>query len=72
MRLRRLNERHKDYINSIKELKDKCLSFGFNEKVTQTVIQKVSTWTERFGPTNHKKKTEKSPIPWATNFPQFL
>ena len=72
VRLRRLNERHEDYINSIKELKDKCLSSGFNKKVTQTMIEKVSTWTERFGPTNHKKKTEKSPIPWATNFPQFL
>ena len=34
VRLRRLNERHKDFINSTKELNDKCLSFGFNKKVT--------------------------------------
>ena len=72
MRLRRLNERQEDYQNSINELKDKCLSSGFNKKVTQTMIQKVSTWTERFGPTNQKKQTEKNPIPWATGFPQFL
>ena len=72
VRLRRLNERQEDYINSINELKDKCLSSGFNKKVTQTMIQKVSTWTERFGPTNQKKQTEKNPIPWATSFPQFL
>ena len=54
-----MNERHEDYINSIKELKDRCLSSGFNKKVTQTMIQKVSTWTERFGPTYHKKKRQK-------------
>ena len=24
------------------------------------MIQKVSTWTERFGPTNHKIQTEES------------
>ena len=50
VRLRRLNERQEDYINSINELKDKCLSSGFNKKVTQIMIQKVSTWTERFVP----------------------
>ena len=54
-----MNERHEDYINSIKKLKDRYLSSGFNKKVTQTMIQKVSTWTERFGPTNHKKKDRK-------------
>ena len=43
VRLRKLNERHKDYINSKKELKDKYLSPGFNKKVTQTMTQKVST-----------------------------
>ena len=48
VRLRRLNERQEDYINSINELKDKCLSSGLNKKVTQIMIQKVSTWTERF------------------------
>ena len=72
VRLHRLNERQEDYINSIKELKDKCLSSGFNKKVIQTMIQKVSTWTERFGSTNQKKQTEKNPIPCATRFPQFL
>ena len=36
------------------------------------MIQKVRIWTERFGPTNQKKQTEKNPIPWATSFPQFL
>ena len=41
-------------------------------KVTQNMIQKVSTWTERFGPNNQKKQTEKNPVPWATGFPQFL
>ena len=59
-------------MNSIKELKDKCLSSGFNKKMTQTMIQNVSTWTERLGPTNNKKLTEKNPISWATSFPQFL
>ena len=72
VRLHILNERQEDYLNSTKELKDKCLSSGFNKKVIQTLIQKVSTWTERFGPTNQKKQTEKNPIPWATSFPQFL
>ena len=72
MRLRRLNERQEDYLNSINELKDKCLSSGFNKKVTQNMIQKVSTWTERFGPNNQKKQTEKNPVPWATGFLQFL
>ena len=32
VRLRRLNERQEDYLNSINELKDKCLSSGFNKK----------------------------------------
>ena len=32
VRLRRLNERQEDYMNSIKELKDKCLCSGFNKK----------------------------------------
>ena len=72
VRLRRLNERQEDYLNSINELKDKCLSSRFNKKVTQNMIQKVSTWTERFGPNNQKKQTEKNPVPWATGFPQFL
>ena len=72
VRLRRLNERQENYINSINELKDKCLSSGFDKKVTQIMIQKESTWTERFGPTNQKKQTEKNPIPWATSFPKFL
>ena len=72
VRLRRLNERQEDYLNSINELKDKCLSSGFNKKVTQNMIQKVSTWTERFGPNNQKKQTEKNPVPWATGVPQFL
>ena len=36
------------------------------------MIQKVSTWTERFGPTNQKKQAENNPIPWATSFAQFL
>ena len=36
------------------------------------MIQKVSIWTERFGPTNHKTQTEKSPMPWETNFLQFF
>ena len=36
------------------------------------MIQKISTWTERFGLTNQKKQTEKSLIPWVANFSQFL
>ena len=68
MRLRRFNERQEDYTNSIKKLNEKCLSSGFNKKVAQAMIQKVSTRTEGFGPTNQKKQT----ILWATSFPQFL
>ena len=40
MRLRRLNERREDYTNSIKDLKEKCLSSGINKKVTQIMNQK--------------------------------
>ena len=46
--------------------------FRVKKKVIQTMIQKVSTWTERFVPTNHKKHKEKNPISWATSFSQFL
>ena len=72
MRLRRLSKRHEDFINSIKVLKDKCLSSGLNKKVAQTIIRKVITWTEKFVPTNHKKQTEKNLITGATSFPHFL
>ena len=58
MRLRRLNEKHEDYINSKRELKNKCLNSLFNKKVTQTIIQKISTWAERSGPSNHKKESD--------------
>ena len=72
MRLRRLNERQEDYMNSIKELKHKCLSYGFNKKVTQTMIQKVSTWTERFGPTNQKNRQKRIQIHAQLAFHNFF
>ena len=59
MSLRRLNYSHEDCMNSIKELKDICLSSGFNKKVTLTMIQKVSAWTERFEPANHKNRQKR-------------
>ena len=42
----------KDCIKSINDLIDKRLTSVFNKNVEQTMIQKVSTWTERFGPIN--------------------
>ena len=67
-----VKQRDEDYIISINDLKDKHFSSGFDKKKTQTMIEKVSTWTEIFGLTNQKKHTEKSPIGWATSFPQLL
>ena len=41
-------------------------------QINKKVIQKVSTWTDRFGPTNQKKTDRKESDSMATSFPQFL
>ena len=59
-------------MKSISDLKGNTVCSGFNRKMTQNMIQKVTICTERLGPISQKQETDKSPISHTTNFSQYL
>ena len=70
IRLRRLNERHDIYLQSIESLKTKCLTSSFDKKIVRKMTQLAKTWTARFRPPSPKK--DKRTCIWATSFPSLL
>ena len=46
-RLRRLNEDDKNYIESIKKLKEKCIKSNFNENMIEKIFQDVIKWKRK-------------------------
>ena len=52
LRMRRLNERDQDYLESLERLQKKCMVSGFEERTTTHMIDLAKTWTSRFAPTN--------------------
>ena len=74
IRMRRLNERDQDYLESLELLQKKCMVSGFDEKMTTYMIDLAKTWTSRFGPTNLRPESSSNAkrFTWATSYPQSL
>ena len=74
IRMRRLNERNQDYLESLERLQKKCMVSGFDERMTTRMIDLAKTWTSRFGPTNLRPESSSNTerLTWATSDPRSL
>ena len=58
-RLRRLNEKHGNYLTAIEALEKKCIKFGFNKNLVLKMTKITKEWVDRFSP---PKLTRKKPF----------
>ena len=72
IRMRRLNERDEDFLNSLDLLEKKCILSEFNEKMTKHVINLAKGWKDRFGPEKPTGKSKQRRVVWATSFSSCL
>ena len=74
IRMRRLNERDQDYLESLERLQKKCMVSGFDERMTTHVIDLAKTWTSRFRPTNLRPESSSNTerLTWATSYSRSL
>ena len=73
-RMRRLNERDQDYLESLSACKRNFTVSGFDEKITTYKIDLAKTWTSRFGPTNLRPESSSNTerLTWASFYLQPL
>ena len=50
VRMRRLNESTDEYLNSLQQLKTKCLRSNFNLSLVNKILKIAPTWQSRFSP----------------------
>ena len=72
IRLRRLNEKDENYVNSVERLKQKCLKSGFNRKLVLKMTNITKMWTDRFAPPKSSLKDHQRKTIWTTSFPGLL
>ena len=48
VRMRRLNESTDEYLNSLQQLKTKCLKSNFNLSLVNKILKIATTWQSRF------------------------
>ena len=56
VRLRRLHEKQKQFLESLESLKEKCYLSDFNKKLTNKIINLASELTDRFNSKITKRK----------------
>ena len=73
LRMRRLNERNEDFIESLERLRKKAMKSNFPRNLTNRITNTASTWKHRFPPSANEREEQKPKIiPWATAHPKLL
>ena len=72
--MRRLDESTDEYLNSLQQLKTKCLKSNFNCSLVNKILKIATTWQSRFSPdsTTSSQQVKSKKLVWATPFTKFL
>ena len=72
--MRRLDESTDEYLNSLQQLKTKCLKSNFNCSLVNKIFKIATTWQSRFSPdsTTSSQQVKSKKLVWATPFTKFL
>ena len=72
-RLKKLNEKDKDYEEALINLKIKCIRSNFSRKLIKNTFNELENFFTKDTKTKNKKQEEHSEkVTWATSFKQFI